>query len=94
MKLGIDGQYIDANDIQGLPWYLDATIDVGDLIYNPQGELLYYHGHNQFSLSSNQAGAYLANPDGPWYSLSHTSLSLTDSRPPMQKIKEWLSSNF
>lgn len=94
MKLGLYDEYIDAKDLSGLPSDL-SVLRVGDVISNPQGEFLYYQGNNQFLFANHQVGAYLVNPDGPWYSLSSVRpLDLTDSRPPMQKIKEWLSSNF
>lgn len=91
MKLGLDDSYIDATDLGNVPNDL-SFLRIGDSIYNSQGEFLYYQGNNKFLFANNSVGSYIINPDGPWYSSS--SLVILDSRSPIQKIKEWVFSNF
>lgn len=91
MKLGLDDSYIDAKDLKNLPYDL-SCLRIGDIISNNQGEFLYYQGNNKFLFASNAVGSYLINPVGPWYSLS--SSLILDARSPIQKIKEWVFSNF
>lgn len=93
MKLGLDGSYINAKDLGGLPYDL-SSLRIGDIISNSQGEFMYYQGDDKFLFLNNKVGTYLTNPFGPWYSLSSSRSMELDSRTPIQKIKEWVSSNF
>jgi hypothetical protein len=89
MKLGLDDSYIIADDI-GLTSNSIAELHIGDIIANSEGEFLYYQGNDVFLYVSNISGSYLINPYGPWHPLS--SSKKIDTRTPIEKIKQWLSS--
>lgn len=91
MKLGLDGSYIKTDDL-GLTSHDVNQLRIGDVIANSNGECLYYQGDNEFLFANNKVGSYLINPYGPWYSLS-SSLKI-DTRTPIEKIKQWLSSIY
>jgi hypothetical protein len=89
MKLGLDDVYIKSEDL-GLTSDIINQLHVLDIISNPEGEFLYYQGDNKFYYMSFKKSGYLKNPDGPWYPLS--SSKKIDTRTPIEKIKQWLSS--